>query len=186
MVRLMEAAPPEACLVHLHLPRTGGTSLRKSLLPRLIAQVSPDRAFLVDMAPESGCAAGSFADLEALPSGRRERLRFVSGHMPPRILDLLPCAVAFTILRSPVDRALSDYWYCYHERTSSAHEAARRLGPAEFCAAGFSQAANGQARYLSGAAFDGTAPDESELFCRALATLKKSITLACSKRFRRP
>lgn len=162
-----------ACLVHLHLPRTGGTSLRRALLPRLVARMPPDRVFLVDMPPENGCSAGSFSELEALPPRERKRLRFVVGHLPPHVLEILPRFCAFTVLRSPVERALSDYWYCYHEPTNPAHEAARRLSPAEFCAAGYGQAANGQARYLSGVAFDGSAPTEARLFRRALTVLRK-------------
>ena len=62
--------------------------------------------------------------------------------------------------------------------------AARTLGPAEFCVAGFGQASNGQARYLSGAAFDGTAPTEEELFRRALAALERVHYVGIFEAFR--
>ncbi len=181
----IRAVPADACLVYLHLPRTGGTTLRKLLLPRLLEQIPPDRAFLVDMPSEFECPAGSFAALEAMPWKWRKRLRFVAGHLPPRVLDLLPAPSAFTILRSPVDRALSDYWYCYHEPANPAHAAARALGPGEFCASGFSQASNGQARYLSGAVFEEGELREEDLFRRALNTLERLRYVGIFEAFRK-
>lgn len=168
----MRSASPRACLVHMHLPRTGGTALRRLLLPRLLERISPSRVFLVDMGPEYDCLTGSVADLEAMPRNSRRRLRFVAGHLPPRVLDLLPRPVPFTFLREPVERAVSEYWYCYHDPANPAHDAARRLGPADFFAAGFSNAGNAQARYLSGSAFEDGALSEEELLRRALNVLE--------------
>ncbi|MGH7048673.1 MAG: hypothetical protein ACREE2_20050 [Stellaceae bacterium] len=60
-----------------------------------------------------------------------------------------------------------------HEPTSPAHEAARRLSPAEFCAAGFGQGDSGQAHFHSGMAFDRSAPTEAGLLRRALTVLRR-------------
>jgi hypothetical protein len=76
-------------------------------------------------------------------------------------------------MRSPVDRALSDYWYCYHESANPAHFAARSMSAAAFCAAGFGQARNGQAKYLSGVAFEKGSPEDEELYVRAQQALGK-------------
>jgi hypothetical protein len=104
--------------------------------------------------------------------------------MPSTVIDLIPNPVTLTILRSPVDRALSDYWYCYHETKSPAHAEARRLHPAAFCAAGFSQASNGQARYLSGSAFEGITLPEEELLQRALRVLERLDYIGTWENFR--
>ncbi len=169
----MQAVLTDQCLIHLHLPRTGGTTLRKLLLPQLLKRISPDQVFLVDNGHEHDCLSGSFTKLVALAPQRRAKLRFISGHMPPTIIDLVPDPVAFTVMRCPVDRALSDYWYCYHTTENPAHAEARRLGPVDFCAMGCSQASNGQARYLSGAAFERVTPSDNDLLLRAQSTLRR-------------
>lgn len=165
--RRVRPAPADACLVNLHLPRTGGTTLRQLLLPRLLKRIRPDQIFLVDMGPESDSRAGTFADLAALSHSQRAKLRFICGHMPPDVMDLVPKPVGFAVMRSPLDRALSLYWYCYHATDNPAHEAARQMGPAAFCTGGFGHASNGQARYLSGAAFESVVPPDDELLSRA-------------------
>jgi hypothetical protein len=155
------------CLVHVHIPRTGGTTLRHLLLPRMLELWPPDAIYLIDIGPEYGCRTGSFGDFAALSWRERRSLRFVSGHVPLEIADLLPNPLLFTVMRNPVDRALSDYWYSYHEGSNAAHPKARSLSAIEFVAGGWGQTQNGHARYLAGAAFSGEQIDDDELFARA-------------------
>jgi hypothetical protein len=71
----------ESCIVLLHIPRTGGTTLRRLLLPRLLRRMRPEEIFLIDIGPEYGCRTGSLADLAALDPHVRGQLRFVTGRV---------------------------------------------------------------------------------------------------------
>jgi hypothetical protein len=161
------------CLIHFHIPRTGGTTLRHLLLPALLERVSRDAIYLIDTGPEYGARSGSFQEFEALSARDRGRIRFVSGHVPLRIADLVPAPLMFTVVRDPVERALSDYWHCFHAADNSAHAMARRLSVAAFVAGGFGQAKNGHARYLSNIAFSGEQIDDDQLFARAMSGLQR-------------
>lgn len=161
----------ERCLIHFHIPRTGGTWLRRSLIPYFLQSYSPDQIFFVDGGSEWGCSFGSYEDLQSLSKAKRTRLRFVTGHMPSTVFDLFDDAFTCTIVREPIERALSDYWYCYHSDESPAHSFAKILSPGEFCRHGYSQSQNGQTRYLSGAAYSPRSVDYSEMLTRAEANL---------------
>jgi len=97
-------------LVFLHLPKTGGSTLasiiRRSYHPRELYEVygePPDPAIeaFATMAPE-----------------RRAHYRAVIGHLNLGLRDLVPGPVTMvTMLRHPVDRALSTY-YSIRERSS--------------------------------------------------------------------
>lgn len=164
--------PEVRALVHFHLPRTGGTWLRQSLVRHFRSACAGADIWFVNGREELGCAAGPDAALAALPAARRAELRLVSGHMRPETLDLFEDGFKITVLRDPVERALSDYWYCWHKPENPAHAAARALDPVTFCLQGHSQARNGQARYLSGAAY-GAEMGEAEMLARARETLSR-------------
>ena len=169
----------EACLVHLHIPRTGGTSLRQSITRHLLQRYPPSQIFLLDCGPEYDCANGSLSEFEALSDEERARIRFIGGHVPPKMVSLVPHPVTFTILRDPVEHAISQYWFCYHDRTSKAHEAARTLSIYDFVKKGWAGTRNGQALYLSGAFFTREALSEEQLLQAARESLSR-ITYACT------
>src|SRR5271165_3234705 len=143
----------DRCLIHFHIPRTGGTWFRQSLIQHLLKLYNPAQIFFVGGCPEWNCASGSYQDLLSLSLRARSRLRLITGHMPIDVLDKFQDCYRVTVLRDPLERCISDYWYCYEEQKNPAHAAARTLSPAEFCLGGFGQARNGQARYLSGIVF---------------------------------
>jgi hypothetical protein len=161
------------CLVHFHIPRTRGTWLRQSLISRLSKYSQPDQIFFVNGSSEFGCMHGSYQDLCDLPRAALSRLRLVTGHLPPSVLDLLPDAFSFTILRDPVERCLSDYWFCHDDPTNPAHLFARTLSPVDFCRQGYGQARNGHARYLSGAVYATTPLSDDEVLRTASRNLKR-------------
>ena len=158
-------------LIHFHIPRTGGTWLRNCLLNHFYSVCNPDRIFVVEEDSEGNMTSMNYQKLESLNRRQRAFLRYVTGHMPIRILDLFDKAFSFTTLRHPVQRALSDYWYCYHTAENPAHRLARTLSPGDFCRLGYGQASNGIARYLSGAAYSDEPMEQSELRKKAMERL---------------
>jgi hypothetical protein len=162
-----------SCLVHFHIPRTRGTWLRQSLIRHLSAFYRPDQIFFVGGPSECGCAHGGYETLWQLPKRRLSQLRLVTGHMPASIFDLMPNAFFITILRDPLERCLSDYWFCYHDTTNPAHRFARALSPIEFCRRGYGQARNGHARYLSGAVYRADPWSDREILRRAMRALER-------------
>lgn len=96
---------PDGPIYLLHIPRTGGTTLRE-----LIARRFPrERCFL-------GGSRRLFAEaMTAMPAEERERLLFVSGHYDSsvgRLLGTTPRVV--TMLREPAARLRSHYEIVKH------------------------------------------------------------------------
>ena len=147
----------------MHVPRTGGTALRDALFMPLVQRLGHDQVFLIDLG-SNVCRTGSLEDFRALSKSERERLRFIAGHAPLEILDDVLSPFSFTMLREPIDRALSAYWYCFHNEHHPAHARARSLSAVDFIVGGWGEARNGQARYLSGQSFqDGSQSGEDVL-----------------------
>lgn len=105
-------------VVFVHIPKTGGTSLREVLLRQYPAR----RAFwIVDPVKDS-------AWLASLPEEDRARLRLVEGHMYYGVHELLPRpCVYMTMLREPVERVLSYYSHIRSREDHFLHETARDL-----------------------------------------------------------
>ncbi|MEO8481098.1 MAG: hypothetical protein ABI634_02740 [Acidobacteriota bacterium] len=93
--------PPDTrALFFLHIPKTGGTSLRDLLSPRF----APSEV----LAFERKDPAAALTDKLA----RIDRSAFVHGHIPYALVNHFarrPCVV--TILRDPIDRAVSAFRY---------------------------------------------------------------------------
>ena len=131
-------------LIFLHIPKTAGTTLN-----RIIEwQYSPFAIFTMDpyrirATPER---------LKRLPEGRRRRLRVVRGHMLYGVHECLPQGASyFTILRDPVARALSTYYFILRRPLNPLHRKVKRerLG-VEDCLRLFPQRHNLQCRLIAG------------------------------------
>ncbi len=145
------------------MPGSGGTALRDALFMPLVQRLGHDQVFLIDLDSDI-CRTGSFEDFMALSKPEKERLRFITGHASIRILDGVPSPYSFTMLREPINSALSAYWYCFHNDHHPAHARARSLTAVDFIVGGWGEARNGQARYLSGHSFqDGSQIGEEVL-----------------------
>jgi hypothetical protein len=93
---------PGSTLVLLHIPKTAGTALRRALDPLF----APDELAHIYL-PPGGIPMTAFT---ALPEEQRAGLRFVAGHFPWGIHELLPRPVQYvTVLRDPVERVRSLY-----------------------------------------------------------------------------
>lgn len=85
------------CVVFLHIPRTGGTTLTQ-IAKRLYR---PDQ--VLERAHER---------LAEMPPADLARLRFIGGHLVYGVAERLPQGhVYVTLLRDPVERAISVYQF---------------------------------------------------------------------------
>jgi hypothetical protein len=108
------AATGDHLLLFLHLAKTGGMTLA-SILARNFAT---EESLQIDMAETNASALGIWSHrtieltLERLQPSEAARLRVVWGHYRHGFQALLPkpCAVV-TLLRDPVDRIVSAYYY---------------------------------------------------------------------------
>lgn len=101
-------------LIHLHIPRNAGTTLGRMLRVK-IGSWPPDRLLrhrLLLGFYGRGDWERRLALIEALPPRRRRRVRLFEGHFGWGLHDRLPRpSMYLTMLREPVDRALSVYYH---------------------------------------------------------------------------
>jgi Sulfotransferase family len=131
-------------LIFLHIPKTAGTTLN-----RIIEwQYSPFAIFTIDPyrirpTPER---------LKRLPEERRRRLRVVRGHLFYGIHEFLPQGATYiTMLRDPVARVLSAYYFVLRRPLNPLHWKLKRerLG-IEDCLRRFPERQNLQCRLIAG------------------------------------
>src|ERR1051325_3091753 len=142
----MSAAEEERALLFLHIPKAGGTTLH-SVIER---QFSPAVTFsITGMTPSQ-----SIKEFIELPPERRERIRLLKGHMPYGLHKYLSVPATYiTMLRDPVDRVVSHYYFVrrspgvgHHSEVSSG-----RMGLDDFVRERASIGANNdQTRLISG------------------------------------
>src|SRR5262245_45394878 len=121
-------------IAFVHIPKTAGTTLN-SMLAR---HYSPDELHEVMMRGMSWIARDpqlvprpliSFSKITRLKSALRRprRLRLIHGHFDVSILKLLPPdARCFTLLRDPVERAISHYYHYRRMVADPVHPLAMR------------------------------------------------------------
>ncbi|MGE3804343.1 MAG: sulfotransferase family 2 domain-containing protein [Gemmataceae bacterium] len=118
------AQPPR--LIFLHVPKTAGTStaalLKRSFHAEEVARL------------ENGISPFDFICwLRALPLDRKRRLRLVLGHMGFGVHAFLPEESTYiTVLRHPVDRIISLYYFIVRNTDHPWHEIIARMSFMEF------------------------------------------------------
>jgi Galactose-3-O-sulfotransferase len=102
----------ERCIINLHIPKTGGVTLRKVLK----LKYDPDVLFINSL-------SRSFDEIsETTPISRLTATKVVSGHLHYGIHELIPRECAYiTLLREPVARVLSMYYYILGDRRHWLH-----------------------------------------------------------------
>src|SRR5215469_838513 len=117
----------QPAIIFLHIPKTAGTTLN-----RIIEwQYNPLSVFTIDpygirATPER---------LRELPQERRRRLRMVRGHCYYGLHELLPQGATYmTVLREPVARFLSSYYFIQRRPLHPMHRkvTTERLGVEDF------------------------------------------------------
>lgn len=140
-------------LIHLHIPKNAGTTLSRAIKLKLLGANPISWARQADI-------LGHYAvhpwdrrtdAINALPPDRRSRVRFFEAHCGFGVHERLPGPHRYmTVLREPVDRALSVYYHLREEGHIDADESltdfvgranpAGRVWPID----------NAQTRYLAG------------------------------------
>lgn len=131
-------------VVFLHIPKSGGTTLH-GIIER---QYPRDRIYTVDGAH----VRESIAAFKALPEAERRRLLVLKGHMSFGLHAWLPQPSTYiTLLRDPVERAISHYYHILRTPHHTHHPTvvSQNMSLHDFVLAGVSRIVdNGQVRAL--------------------------------------
>src|SRR5438132_5483132 len=112
--------PGEMALIYLHLPKCGGTTLS-----RIIEWEYPPMRIFSD---DPSFFRWSFYKLCQWPRERLARMRVFKGHMPFGLHRRLPQPATYiTVLRDPVERVISEYYFAKHYRLHPQHKRMRTL-----------------------------------------------------------
>jgi hypothetical protein len=163
-------------LIFLHIPKTAGTTLNR-MIER---QYSPFAIFTID--PHRIRATAE--RLKRLPEERRRRLRVVRGHLPYGIHEFLPQGATYiTLLREPVARVLSAYYFVLRRPLNPLHRKLKRERlRIEDCLRLFPDRQNLQCRFIAG--IEDTAINDERLLDIAKENLSKSFSVVgLSERF---
>lgn len=116
----MEQKSRDETIIFLHLPKCGGTTLN-----RIIEwEYPPSRVFSVD----PSFFRWSYYRMTRWPQSRLERIRVFKGHMPFGLHERLAHPASYiTVLRDPVDRAVSEYYYALSRRIHPQHRMMKKL-----------------------------------------------------------
>jgi hypothetical protein len=118
---------PAPTLLYLHLPKCGGTTLN-----RLIEwEYPPSRIYSID----PSFFRWSWVHLLRWPPSRLARLDVIKGHMPFGIHRRLNRPFTYiTILRDPVERVISEYYFALHYRLHPQHKRMQHLSLDQYAA----------------------------------------------------
>jgi hypothetical protein len=163
-------------LIFLHIPKTAGTTLNRIIEH----QYSPFAIFTID--PHRIRATAK--RLKRLPEERRRRLRVVRGHVLYGIHKFLPQGATYiTLLRDPVARVLSAYYFVLRRPLNPLHRKLKteRLR-IEDCLRLFPDRQNLQCRFIAG--IEDAAINDERLLDIAKENLTKSFSVVgISERF---
>ena len=136
----------ERALLFLHIPKAAGTTLH-SIIER---QFAPEATFTIS----GSDSPGGIKEFIALPPEQREKIRLVKGHMPYGLHKLLSVPATYiTMLRDPVDRIISQYYFVLKTPAHYLHKEVTRarMSLADFVESGMTtEVANDQTRLISG------------------------------------
>jgi Galactose-3-O-sulfotransferase len=156
-------------LIFLHIPKTAGTTLNRIIE----CQYSPFEIFTVD--PHRIRATAE--RFKRLPEARRRRIQVVRGHLFYGIHEFLPQGATYiTLLRDPVARLLSSYYFVLRRPLNPLHRKLKKEGLSiEDCIRLFPDRNNTQCRFIAGV--KDTAVNDERLLEIAKENLSKSFSV---------
>lgn len=129
-------------IIFVHIPKTGGTTFDQ-LIKR---QYKPESLFLFNNVQES------LAKFRQLTEVEKRDIKFIQGHMRFGLHKEFPQPCTYmTILRDPVDRIISLYYYALRSPEHPAHQAvtSKNMSLKEYVSSGVSTLVNNnQIRFL--------------------------------------
>ncbi|MCM3901921.1 MAG: sulfotransferase family 2 domain-containing protein [Pyrinomonadaceae bacterium] len=150
-------------LIFIHIPKTAGSTLR----PIMDRNHPRDVICKLDFLPR---------DLDAflrLPEPARSRIRVLQGHFPFGLhKHLVVPSDYLTILRNPVDRIISMYYWIHGNQDHVLNKLVRAMSLKDFADSGFEITANHQTSLISGL----TANSNSDALAVAKKHLQDEIT----------
>ena len=159
MTGTYKAPGSEQAVAFLHIPKTGGTTLNSFLA----SQFSADETYEIMMRGMSWRVPRplfirrsliSFSKIRRLKSAfEQHRVRLVHGHFDMSLSERLPSNIRyFTLLRDPVERAISHYYHYRRMITDPINPLAMRSSLVDWVTnIGLVEMDNGQTRRLAGA-----------------------------------
>ena len=205
--QLMTGGP----LAFVHVPKTAGTAFAYEVLLPLfrhdeVYQISEARTLgdetgtwrrfayevllpllRLDRTSADHFSKGKIGTWEKLLESSNDYLKplhLVFGHMPFGKLDgLLERPRYMTFLRDPIDRAVSDYYYCRQKTNNPAHKPSMEHDILEFCRLGYGQMQNCHTRYLSNNVFGESYESDSAMLAAAKSSLDSCFFFGLTERF---
>jgi len=117
------APDPRPLLVFDHLPKTAGTTFRRSYLTTALPR---EERCILSGGEQNEAERWRFL---SMPATKRGRYRIVAGHYAETLRPYLPHARFLTLVREPVARTISEYLHVmHHPGAATAWAAARREG----------------------------------------------------------
>lgn len=133
-------------LVFDHLPKCGGTSIKSWLM----ANYPAESTYQIDGRKPHY----SVAEFVSLPTTEQEKCKLIVGHEASRIYSQLffPARMV-TVLREPVERMVSHYYYVRSDKWHYLHESvmSRRISLGDYCHTDLSaELSNGMVQHFAG------------------------------------
>jgi hypothetical protein len=138
---MMSAARSQPLIIFLHLPKTAGTTL---------AHIIERQYDSIAILPLYESMFGE--ELAAIPQKQMDRLRIVTGHLyfGAHAFSSRP-GTYITMLREPIDRVISHYYFVRHDPSNYLYDLARKMSLKEFVESCDRQEPNNdQTRLLAG------------------------------------
>lgn len=129
-------------IVFIHIPKAGGmtiySAIRSIYKPSEIHKINP--------------AAESLEKYKQLSVARKKNLKVIYGHMDYQIHKFMPSnSRYFTMMRNPIERVISHYYYVKRTANNPLNELAKRSTLEDWITrCGLIEMNNGQTRRLSG------------------------------------
>jgi hypothetical protein len=147
MVTSANGSRQQQTIIFLHIPKAAGSTLQRIIEE----EYSSPAIFKID----GSCIQQSIDDFKQLPESQRASIAALMGHMGFGLHQFLPQPATYiTLLRDPVERVISDYYYVLRSPNHYRHYevTAKNMSLKEYVVSGISTETNNcQTRRLSGA-----------------------------------